>query len=609
MAEELHSEAVRSEVPIQMADVEDSRDVLNTGAASGDMSQGDQPVDAKDNGNNLVGNGNQSPEDSQAEGDRLETSGDMETRTEEQQMPIKENGKGIAEAIGTVQHERLSDNEQRKSADNLRAEDDRPKTDEIVEVTNESTKMSVDVGSSSKIVHANEGNGENTLSALSGTAIVKRADETETISIDRQDGNLAVSTAESEPVKRRSTPKRQLLRPPLPGSSGSKTRRRSRRDDETEICQVCGDWQDAAKMLLCDGCDEGYHIYCLNPPLAEIPEGDWFCPYCSAERSKVENSSPKRNVKGEKQRSPKGKDDGKTKKKVKAVGGKKSDATTDASSEAVGEGSTSMPLEKPKSKKSVPVPSRNAKGTTTQVVSGGPGESKLDANAEPTLVTKSAAEGKKETSEQIGSASANTKEKGAKQKKNKRPNGDVELPTEKTKKVKTVGTSPNRNASKGSSSAPTSSAPLNPMHSLTMAAAAAQHQHQPQAVQYKQPLTQQQIHHIQHLQQQQAMIAAQHHHQQQQYQHHQQMLGHHHAAPPPGYYFYGPPPPHHQHVPQGAYPPPGRPPQQQWSSFSHQPPSQHQNQRPEQSRTMSSRPPPPPPPPSQSAGKAIDKRT
>jgi hypothetical protein len=31
-----------------------------------------------------------------------------------------------------------------------------------------------------------------------------------------------------------------------------KEKRRKQREDETEICQVCGDWQDANKMLLCD---------------------------------------------------------------------------------------------------------------------------------------------------------------------------------------------------------------------------------------------------------------------------------------------------------------------------------------------------------------------
>lgn len=33
-------------------------------------------------------------------------------------------------------------------------------------------------------------------------------------------------------------------------------------------------------MLLCDECDQGYHIYCLDPPLKSIPKTDWFCSDC-----------------------------------------------------------------------------------------------------------------------------------------------------------------------------------------------------------------------------------------------------------------------------------------------------------------------------------------
>jgi hypothetical protein len=35
-------------------------------------------------------------------------------------------------------------------------------------------------------------------------------------------------------------------------------------------------------MLLCDNCDNGWHIYCLDPPLEAVPEGEWLCPDCVA---------------------------------------------------------------------------------------------------------------------------------------------------------------------------------------------------------------------------------------------------------------------------------------------------------------------------------------
>ena len=42
-------------------------------------------------------------------------------------------------------------------------------------------------------------------------------------------------------------------------------------------CVTCGLRSGAKKMLLCDGCDRGYHMHCLQPPLRRIPPGDWFC--------------------------------------------------------------------------------------------------------------------------------------------------------------------------------------------------------------------------------------------------------------------------------------------------------------------------------------------
>jgi hypothetical protein len=33
-------------------------------------------------------------------------------------------------------------------------------------------------------------------------------------------------------------------------------------------------------MLLCDGCDNGFHTWCLDPALDKVPPGLWFCPTC-----------------------------------------------------------------------------------------------------------------------------------------------------------------------------------------------------------------------------------------------------------------------------------------------------------------------------------------
>ncbi|CAL8276879.1 unnamed protein product [Merluccius merluccius] len=53
-------------------------------------------------------------------------------------------------------------------------------------------------------------------------------------------------------------------------------------------CCVCGGKQDAHMQLLCDECNMAFHIYCLSPPLATIPDDeDWYCPTCKNDTSEV----------------------------------------------------------------------------------------------------------------------------------------------------------------------------------------------------------------------------------------------------------------------------------------------------------------------------------
>ncbi|WCJ38411.1 methyl-CPG-binding domain 9 [Euphorbia peplus] len=49
---------------------------------------------------------------------------------------------------------------------------------------------------------------------------------------------------------------------------------------EDGVCNVCGVDKEDDICLLCDKCNSGYHIFCLDPPLSKIPEGDWYCPSC-----------------------------------------------------------------------------------------------------------------------------------------------------------------------------------------------------------------------------------------------------------------------------------------------------------------------------------------
>ncbi|CAG8617791.1 15662_t:CDS:2, partial [Racocetra fulgida] len=43
-------------------------------------------------------------------------------------------------------------------------------------------------------------------------------------------------------------------------------------------CSVCKRKGDRGHILLCDGpCGKNFHTRCLNPPLARIPPGKWYC--------------------------------------------------------------------------------------------------------------------------------------------------------------------------------------------------------------------------------------------------------------------------------------------------------------------------------------------
>lgn len=48
-----------------------------------------------------------------------------------------------------------------------------------------------------------------------------------------------------------------------------------------DACAICG---DGGSLLICDGCEGEYHMDCVQPSLAEIPEGHWECDDCVNEK-------------------------------------------------------------------------------------------------------------------------------------------------------------------------------------------------------------------------------------------------------------------------------------------------------------------------------------
>ncbi|KAG2341338.1 hypothetical protein BDR05DRAFT_936380 [Suillus weaverae] len=72
---------------------------------------------------------------------------------------------------------------------------------------------------------------------------------------------------------------------------------------ECKICEICQEKGDDERILLCDFCDRGWHMDCMQPPLEETPPGTWHCPMCppslfplESEVASTTNSDPQDRV-------------------------------------------------------------------------------------------------------------------------------------------------------------------------------------------------------------------------------------------------------------------------------------------------------------------------
>ncbi|XP_076461119.1 E3 ubiquitin-protein ligase UHRF1-like [Babylonia areolata] len=67
-----------------------------------------------------------------------------------------------------------------------------------------------------------------------------------------------------------------------------------RRNCKHCACCECGGKHEPEKQLICDECEQAYHLGCLDPPLLTVPEeDDWYCPKCKRDENEVVKAGEK----------------------------------------------------------------------------------------------------------------------------------------------------------------------------------------------------------------------------------------------------------------------------------------------------------------------------
>ncbi|KAF4763354.1 hypothetical protein HAV15_000627 [Penicillium sp. str.  len=118
------------------------------------------------------------------------------------------------------------------------------------------------------------------------TPINSQDEESLKRAISREDSSQCENGDDDDGSGRRSKRLKKDSFPTIAGSHMSLLRPapvRSRKDGSQpagEKCETCGKSDDQGSILVCDGCELGYHKACLDPSTTTPSEHDWHCPKC-----------------------------------------------------------------------------------------------------------------------------------------------------------------------------------------------------------------------------------------------------------------------------------------------------------------------------------------
>ncbi|KAJ2653255.1 hypothetical protein IWW40_000621 [Coemansia sp. RSA 1250] len=92
--------------------------------------------------------------------------------------------------------------------------------------------------------------------------------------------SAARSDSPATPALPPAAPAQETVASPSAVSAAEDSKRTASLETIPDACEVCGSGENDSELLICDGCDRGFHMYCLSPALSAIPTNDWYCDAC-----------------------------------------------------------------------------------------------------------------------------------------------------------------------------------------------------------------------------------------------------------------------------------------------------------------------------------------
>jgi len=65
-------------------------------------------------------------------------------------------------------------------------------------------------------------------------------------------------------------------------------------DEDSDHEALCAKCEKDGELLCCDTCTKVFHLDCLDPPLEQVPDGKWSCPYCVLAKEITSKKAPKK---------------------------------------------------------------------------------------------------------------------------------------------------------------------------------------------------------------------------------------------------------------------------------------------------------------------------